>query len=145
LTSGRQEAITDPTSSSVAEVPKRLGNMSILLVDDDEGNRGLLRAVLTRAGAEVTTAGSGDEALQAFKLAKPDLILTDIAMPRMDGYTLARRIREELPQQKIVALSAFPAGRVGVANAPFDTYLSKPIEPLQLIEAVERVVMASKS
>ena len=119
--------------------------MSILLVDDDEGSRGLLRAVLTRAGAEVTTAASGDEALQAFKGARPDLILTDIAMPRMDGYTLARRIREQLPQQKIVALSAFPAGRSGLADAPFDTYLSKPIEPLHLIEAVERVVMAPKS
>jgi PAS domain S-box-containing protein len=144
LTSARQEATTFPAPAAHAEIPKRLRNVTILLVDDDDGSRGMLRTVLTRAGAEVTALASGDEALQAITQSKPDLVITDIAMPYMDGYTLARRIREQSPQQTIIALSAFPAGRAGIADAPFETYLFKPIEPVQLIEAVARVLGASK-
>jgi PAS domain S-box-containing protein len=122
-----------------AGMPKRLETMNILLVDDDDAGRGLVRTVLQRAGANVRTAESGVEALAILGAEAFDLVITDIAMPHMDGYELARQIQQRHPQQKVVALSAFPAGRNGVADAPFDTYLSKPIEPLDLVEAVARV------
>jgi CheY-like chemotaxis protein len=70
-----------------------------------------------------------------------DLVLTDIAMPNMDGYSLARQIKETLPDQRIVALSAFPAGRTGAApDAPFETYLFKPVEPAELVHSIARVL-----
>ncbi len=136
LASPRPEPITFSALPSVMDLPKKLGGMTILLVDDDDESRRLVHTVLSRAGAQVTVTGSGPEALDALKQNKFDLIITDIAMPHMDGYTLARKIREEVPKQKIVALSAFPAGRAGMADSPFDAYLFKPIEPVELVDAI---------
>jgi PAS domain S-box-containing protein len=125
---------------SATDLPKKLGGVTILLVDDDVESRRLVHTVLTRAGAQVTATASGPEALESVKQGAFDLIITDIAMPHMDGYTLARKIREKLPNQKIVALSAFPAGRSGMADSPFDSYLFKPIEPVELVDAIAGAV-----
>src|SRR5258708_39534687 len=99
-----------------------------------------IRSRLTRAGAQVIATASGPEALEAVRQRTPGLVITDVAMPHMDGYTLARKIRVQLPKQKIVGLSAFPAGRAGMADIPFDSYLFKPIEPLELVDAVAAAV-----
>ncbi|MEA2238289.1 MAG: hypothetical protein QOC81_3013 [Thermoanaerobaculia bacterium] len=140
LTATRQEPLIFPTTSMLEEIPQDLAGLTILLVDDDDESRKLVHAVLTRAGAHVIQTASGPEALEAITAKQPDLVLTDIAMPYMDGYALARKIREQWPEQKIVALSAFPAGSTAIADGPFETYLAKPIEPLELVKAVARVV-----
>jgi hypothetical protein len=138
LTASRREPLVFSALPAVTDLPKKLGGMTILLVDDDDESRRLVHTVLTRAGAQVTVTASGPEALDALKRRTPDLIITDIAMPHMDGYTLAHKIREDLPNQKIVALSAFPAGRAGMADSPFDAYLFKPIEPVELVDAIAK-------
>jgi PAS domain S-box-containing protein len=140
LASPRPEPIAFSALPSVIDLPKKLGGVTILLVDDDDESRRLVYTVLTRAGAQVTSTASGPQALDALQQRTPDLIITDIAMPHMDGYTLARKVREELPNQKIVALSAFPAGRSGLADSPFDAYLFKPIEPVELVDAIADAV-----
>jgi CheY-like chemotaxis protein/two-component sensor histidine kinase len=140
LTASRREPLVFSALPAVTDLPKKLGGVTILLVDDDDESRRLVHTVLTRAGAQVTATASGPQALDALQQRTPDLIITDIAMPHMDGYTLARKIREQLPNQKIVALSAFPAGRAGMADAPFDTYLFKPIEPVELVDAIASAV-----
>jgi len=66
---------------------------NILVVDDNPDKLGLLEAALTLAGYNVTTATDGDEALAAIESYQPDLIITDVMMPRMNGYELAQRIR----------------------------------------------------
>ncbi|HEU4714249.1 MAG TPA: diguanylate cyclase [Pyrinomonadaceae bacterium] len=66
---------------------------NILIVDDNPDKLGLLEAALTLAGYNVTTATDGDEALAAVESYQPDLIITDVMMPRMNGYELAQRIR----------------------------------------------------
>lgn len=66
---------------------------NILIVDDNPDKLGLLEAALTLAGYNVTTATDGDEALAAIESYQPDLIITDVMMPRMNGYELAQRIR----------------------------------------------------
>lgn len=140
LTSSRPEPIVFSAVAGGADLPKKLGGVTILLVDDDDESRRLVYTVLTRAGAQVTSTASAPEALEVVKRQTPDLVITDIAMPHMDGYTLARKIRDQLPNQKIVALSAFPAGRAGMADGPFDAYLFKPIEPVELVDAIASAV-----
>jgi PAS domain S-box-containing protein len=143
LTSASREPIVFPEPAAPAQLPRQLSGVTIVLVDDDAESRRLVQTVLTRAGAQVTVSASGPEALEVLAQLQPDLVITDIAMPYMDGYTLARKIKELLPSQTIVALSAFPAGRSGTADAPFDKYLFKPVEPVELVQAVADVLSRS--
>jgi CheY-like chemotaxis protein len=127
-------------SNAVArQTAVRLDAVRILLVDDDPDGRKIVRIILTHAGAEVTTAASAMEAWQQFEQLQPHLVVTDIAMPQMDGYALAKRIREVKPAQKIIALTAFPRGRAGMQDELFDNYLTKPVDPVALIEAAARL------
>ena len=111
-----------------------LGGKSILIVEDDPAGRELLVAALRSAGASVTAVDSASAALEHVEHHRPDLILTDIAMPMMDGYALQRqlRARRHLVNTPIVALTAFPASAVSGPEAEFNTYLRKPIDPYEL-------------
>jgi PAS domain S-box-containing protein len=129
------------TNAATPDLPiaAQLDGVRILLIDDDVEGRQLVKAVLTQAGASVTAAGSAQSALDAFATSRPDLVITDIAMPFMDGYALARRIREQAPDQKIVALTAFPAGS-GARDTAFERYLIKPVEPTRLVREIAQAV-----
>jgi CheY-like chemotaxis protein/anti-sigma regulatory factor (Ser/Thr protein kinase) len=118
----------------------RLNGMTILLVDDDPEGRQLIRTVLQQAGATVTALDSAEHALAHLRSERPEVLITDIAMPRMDGYAFVRELRKnpDFRSMKVLALSAFPAGKVAADDSGFDDYLSKPIEPSDLIEAVVR-------
>jgi diguanylate cyclase (GGDEF)-like protein len=70
-----------------------VGKFSVLVVDDDPDKRMLLMVALQMAGYEVRTANDGEEGLSAVESYQPDLIITDVMMPKMDGYELARRVR----------------------------------------------------
>jgi CheY-like chemotaxis protein len=129
----------EPMLGPVHTVPRgRLHGMTILLVDDDVEGRQLVRTVLQQAGATVTAVGSGEHALAELQRERPELVITDIAMPHMDGYAFVRELRKrpDVGSMKVIALSAFPAGKVAAADSGFDDYLSKPIEPSTLVEAV---------
>jgi CheY-like chemotaxis protein/anti-sigma regulatory factor (Ser/Thr protein kinase) len=138
---------TQPSPPKATEKPAhvtrgRLEGMSIMLVDDDDEGRSMVRAVLEGAGANVTALNNAPDALQRLgRESRPDLLITDIAMPDMDGYAFAREVRRqpELDTLKIVALSAFPESRVAVKESGFTDYLSKPIDPVALVDAIVRV------
>lgn len=87
-----------------------VGKFQILVVDDDQDKRNLLQVVLGMEGYDVRTATNGSEALGAIDSYPPDLIVTDIMMPEMDGYELARRIRQN-PQTRFIPLILQTAGR----------------------------------
>jgi diguanylate cyclase (GGDEF)-like protein len=80
-----------------------LGKPLVLVVDDDPDKLGLLEVALTNAGYEVRTASDGEEALAAIPSFQPDLVVSDVMMPRMNGLELARRIREN-PQTKFIPI-----------------------------------------
>ena len=116
-----------------------------LLVIDDEPN--LLRAVaacLKAEDYEVSTARSGHEALMQLAEFVPDLIISDIRMPGMDGYKLARQLRgsPRTALVPIVFLSAKDetADRIEGFHAGIDAYLTKPFEPDELIAVVNRIL-----
>ena len=120
-------------------MPKRL------LVVDDEPN--LLRAVaacLKAEGYEVSTARSGHEALMQLANSVPDLIISDIRMPGMDGYKLARQLRGS-PRTALVPIVFLTAkdetaDRIEGFRAGIDAYLTKPFEPEELIAVVNAIL-----
>ena len=85
----------------------------ILVVEDQEDNRRILRDLLGNAGYELVEAESGEEALAAYAKQRPDLILMDIQLPVMDGYEATRRIRAnpELKAIPIIAVTSYALGR----------------------------------
>jgi diguanylate cyclase (GGDEF)-like protein len=84
---------------------------NILIVDDNPDKLGLLEAALSLAGYNVTTATDGDEALAAIDSYQPDLVITDVMMPRMNGYELAQRIRANPVTKFIPVIMQTAAGR----------------------------------
>jgi two-component system, cell cycle response regulator len=84
---------------------------NILIVDDNPDKLGLLEAALQLAGYNVTTATDGDEALSAIESYQPDLVITDVMMPRMNGYELAQRIRANPLTKFIPVIMQTAAGR----------------------------------
>ncbi len=133
LTSARSE----PTPQRI-----RLDGRSILVVDDGETNRKLIRLVLSRAGANVRLAENGLEAVMIGREEDFDLILMDMQMPLMDGYTAATRLREGGCTRPIVALTAHAmsgdAERCLAAGC--SDYLTKPINPEKLIEKIAQIL-----
>ncbi len=121
----------------------RLRGLEIVLVDDDLEARKMVGTVLRAAGANVVSLDSAADGLEAIARHRPDLVITDIAMPGMDGYTFTRRLREQSEGKtlKIVALSAFPAR--ADESAGFDAYLTKPIDPFHLIDDIARIAQPS--
>ena len=130
-----------PVPSPEALVPDQSRVGIILVVDDQEGVRALLRRELTEHGHTVLEAGDGAEALHLVRRRNGavDLILCDVVMPQMNGTELATRIGVEFPDVPVILMSAFtPAGvaRVGVSETLVPV-LQKPFEPTQLAELVQ--------
>ena len=121
-----------------------LAGLRVLAVDDEPDWRELLGHILGGAGAEARIAGSAAEAIQIFETWRPDVVLTDIAMPITDGYGLLSSIRGRGGAGRAVPAIAMTAHagsleRTRTARAGFAEHLAKPIPPHELIEAVRRV------
>lgn len=117
---------------------RKLPPVKILAVDDGDTNRKLIKLVLSRAGVEIETAEDGQQAV-AKALNEPfDLILMDMQMPVVDGYTATRRLREEGLKIPIIALTAHAMrdDEARCLEAGCSGYLTKPIDPDRLIDAL---------
>jgi two-component system, cell cycle response regulator DivK len=112
----------------------------ILLVEDQEDNRQILRDLLGSAGYELTEAENGEEALAALAKQQPDLILMDIQLPIMDGYEATRRIRTipDLKSVPIIAVTshALAGDEEKALAAGCNGYVSKPYSPRELLAKV---------
>ena len=124
----------------------RLKGARILAVDDEEDAQGLLRVILESAGAEVTTSGSAQGALDLLQSGSFDALIADLGMPKMDGLALIRTIRQTLPTPAnripAAALTAYARSedRVTAIASGFQTHLSKPVHPTDLIMAVSALL-----
>lgn len=116
-----------------------------LLIVDDEPN--LLRAVaacLSAEGYEVDTARSGEDALLRVAQSVPDLIVSDVRMPRMDGYALSRQLRSN-PRTDLIPIIFLTAkdesaDRIAGIRSGVDAYLTKPFEPTELLAVIENIL-----
>lgn len=114
----------------------------ILIVDDDPAILGLLRSRLTANDYEVVTAGDGEEGLRQMDLEHPDLIIVDILMPKMDGYTFVRALkrREASRHLPIIVLSAKDQMKDLFELEGVRDYLIKPYRPEDLLERISRLL-----
>jgi signal transduction histidine kinase/CheY-like chemotaxis protein len=120
----------------------RLEGARVLLVDDDADTRDFLATALHAAGAEVQSVGSASVALETMRHWRPDVVVSDIAMPDQDGYAFIRSVRA-LPDDggrrtPAVALTALarPRDRLRALAAGFQTHMPKPVDPGELVLAV---------
>lgn len=116
---------------------------SALVVDDVSDVTEMLSVLLTHAGYEVVTALSAHGALEAVRKQRFDVIISDIGMPEMNGYQLAREIRslpgyESIPMVAVTGYSMFD-DRQRSLNAGFTAHLTKPIEPRALLDLIEHL------
>lgn len=116
----------------------------LLVVDDEPSIRELLSAALRYAGFAVTTATDGDEALQAARLATPDLVLLDVMMPGRDGYAVARALRSDGWHVPIIFLTARDATEDKVAGLGLgDDYVTKPFSLEEVVARIRAVLRRS--
>jgi CheY-like chemotaxis protein len=133
-----------PVSADV----RALDGVRILLVEDTDDTRELLAFALEHCAAVVTTASSAAEALEAFRRDRPQILVTDLAMPYHDGYWLLREVRALAPAAAVpaVALTAFTErySRDQVLAAGFDAFIAKPIDPTDLCRALRQILRAGR-
>ncbi|MBW4534448.1 MAG: GAF domain-containing protein [Pleurocapsa minor HA4230-MV1] len=133
-----------PSTESSDTSTNDLNGIRILVVDDEPDSRDFTALVLELSGASVTSVASGIEALTMIKQSIPDLIISDIGMPEMDGYMLLQQVRtiEQVRQVSAIALTAYAGefNRQQALQAGFQKHLSKPIEPNKLIQAISDLV-----
>lgn len=137
-----QPASSAPTPSNL---PANLTGTQILLVDDEDDSREMVRFLLEKAGAIVTTASSVREALAAMLEHKPDVLVSDIGMPGEDGYKLIREIRSRPASDgglvPAIAVTAFARDeeRRQVLLAGYHRHLAKPIDSARLVAMISEL------
>ena len=116
---------------------------TILLVEDNELNRDMLVRRLIRAGMEVVSAGDGQQALDLMRSANPAVVLMDMNLPVMDGWTACRHAREDdaIKHIPIIALTAHAsdADRLTALEAGCDDYATKPVDFPGLLIKIEKL------
>ena len=118
-----------------------MANEKILVVDDDPNICELLRLYLTKEGYQVTTANDGEEGLEKFNQLKPDMVLLDVMMPRMDGLEVCRRIRK-LGNTPVMMLTAKGEtfDKVLGLELGADDYMVKPFDTKEVVARIKAVL-----
>jgi CheY-like chemotaxis protein len=126
------------------EALPHIGGVRLLVVDDDSDGREMVAELLQGLGGIVTTCASGDEALRVVADVDPDVIVADIAMPGLDGFTMIARIRAALGGRapRAIALSAYARAedQARALASGFDAHVAKPVDALVLIRAIRALV-----
>jgi CheY-like chemotaxis protein len=116
----------------------------ILLVEDNDDNASIYQMALEHAGYRVTRAADGEQALRLVRLIRPDLIIMDISLPKLDGWQVTAAIKKDpaLRPVPIVAVTAhaFDTDRQKARLLQFDGYLAKPVEPRRVLSEVEQLI-----
>lgn len=110
---------------------------TVLIVEDDDANREVLRLVLELAGYQVTTAGTGEEALERAATDRPDTVLLDLGLPDQPGEDISAALRARLdPAARIIITSGQSLGAADRVRLGADAVLQKPFNPDRLLAAL---------
>ena len=116
----------------------------ILIVEDQEDNRRIIRDLLRHAGYRIDEATNGEDAIEKVSSQAPDLILMDVQLPGLDGYATTRRIRSDpvLCQVPIVAVTSFAyvGDDLKAREAGCDDYITKPYSPRKLLRKIRNLL-----
>jgi len=124
-----------------------LKGIHVLVVEDDDDTRELLKVLLETQGSAVTVTGSVQEALSAYDQSRPHVIIADIGMPDYNGYALIGRVRARDRERgnivPAIALTAFTTAidRDTVLSAGFQVHMPKPFEPSRLISVISELAV----
>ena len=131
-----------PSTTGDAPAARPRIRRRVLIVEDNDDAREMLRVLLEHEGHEVYEAVDGTEAVRAASRLRPDLALVDVGLPILDGYEVARFIRrQDYQPQRLVALTGYgqPADRERALSAGFDDHLVKPVDPDRLAELLQQL------
>jgi len=136
----------DAHRNQTAAWPMKLAGVSILVVDDEFDSRELLAEILRQYGAQTRTAGSASEALSEIDRSTPQVLLSDIGMPLVDGYELIREIRQRIGENEMIALALTGLGsgkdKERALADGFQQCIVKPVDPGRLVDAIERLLQS---
>jgi two-component system cell cycle response regulator DivK len=122
--------------------------VTVLLVEDTEDNRQMMRRLLEMSGYRVVEAINGKEAIEVASQLRPEVILMDLSLPLIDGLAATRRIRSfpELTKVPIVAVSAHDTADIHseALAAGCDAYITKPIDYSELEEIIQRLLLEDR-
>lgn len=120
---------------------KSLRGLKVLAIDDEADSLHYVQRVLTMCGAEVRTGRCAAEALTAVREFHPDVMISDIGMPDMDGYQLIEQVRKLAEELPAIALTAFARSedRSRSLRAGYSAHVAKPVEPAELVAAIAEV------
>jgi len=115
------------------------GGRRVLVVDDNADACEMLRALIERAGHYVSIALDGPSALRAASTFDPQVGILDIGLPGMDGYELARRLRQSHPLIHLIAVTGYgqPSDTQAAERAGFDRHCTKPVDFATLLEQID--------
>lgn len=148
--SARAMMIKTPAPSTGEFTLRDLSGVNVLVVDDDRDARELIFRILSDCQATVRIAGSAREAVDAMRVSPPDLLISDLGMPEVDGFELLAWVRQlgrdHGGEVQAVALTAFARSedRLRALEAGFSAHISKPVEPSELIAVVASLVGANR-
>ncbi len=127
----------EPPLTAAAAVPHR----RVLVVDDDAHSRDAVARLLTEEGYDATVAGDGEEASGLLASWHPDLVLTDLNMPRLDGRGLLARVRAQLPQIPVIVVSARAGAEpTALERMGADGFFTKPVQVDQLLARIHDLI-----
>jgi len=126
----------EPEAAKANGPAARVSGRKIVVIDDERDVADLLARLLKRLGHEVWTAYGGKSGIETVLEHRPDAVLVDIAMPDLDGYEVARRLRERLPGVVLIAVTGFAqrGDEMRARTAGFDHHLAKPVKVGQIEE-----------
>jgi CheY-like chemotaxis protein len=141
-----EEKLEAPATSTLP-----LSGLRILVVDDEVDNLELVQFILEQAGATIISATSARGALQQLSESNPSVLISDIAMPEVDGYTLLRQVRALPPEQggqiSAIALTAYAGdfNQQQALQAGFQRHIGKPVDPQELIQAISALCSSTET
>jgi CheY-like chemotaxis protein len=139
---GRQRNASHAANESPDAVGSDLSSLNVMVVDDEPDARDLMKRLLCEWGAQVVTAESADQALSLIEAQPPDVLVSDIGMPSVDGYEFLRKVRkmDAAAAAKIpaIALTAFARSedRTRALRAGYIAHVAKPIDPSELLATI---------
>lgn len=141
----RPVAVGDDPAPTAAP-PQQLQGVSILVVDDEADSREVLAELLRQYGAQTVTAASAHDALVEIDRSTPQVLLSDIGMPLVDGYELIRRIRKHIPENEMVAVALTGLGgskdKERALSEGFQHCVVKPVQPDSLVQKIEQLLLS---
>ncbi|HVF49095.1 MAG TPA: response regulator [Pyrinomonadaceae bacterium] len=128
---------------------QQAGRMTVLVVEDFDDTRRMMRQFLESGGYSVVEASDGREAVETARRARPALVLMDLNLPVLDGFTATLRIREDeqMRHTPVVAVTAYdtPESRAAARAVGCDDYLAKPLDFDKLMTLLERILAKSRA